>query len=375
VFQEPELLIVGAGPTGCTIAERAARELGWRCLVVEKRDHVGGACHDRLHPSGIRVHPYGRHFFHTSDPDVLQYLSRFTRWRSTRCEVQASRDGVLYPFPINLETLERFFGLELDAESAQALLDDLRDASITQPVHAEAWALAHLGRELYQAFYEGYTRKQWGLHPMSLPPEIYARIPVRLTHENRYTDDRYELIPDPGYTELFEAMLNHPRIRVERRTSYRQIREQVRPLRALVYTGALDELFDSSEGQLPWRALDVRMELVEKPFVQPCAQINHPQEHDYTRSVEIKHITRQEHPHTVIAYETPCAHGEPAYPVPSQPARRLHARYLDLARAREARGGFYFAGRLAEYRYMSTAQAIQGALTLFERIRRDHTGR
>jgi UDP-galactopyranose mutase len=160
---------------------------------------------------------------------------------------------------------------------------------------------------------------------------------------------------------------------VERRTSYRQVRDQVRPRRALVYTGALDELFDASEGQLPWRALEVRMELVEKPFVQPCAQINYPHEFEYTRSVEIKHITRQEHPHTVVAYEIPCAHGEPAYPVPSLPARRMYARYLEKARAREARGGFYVAGRLAEYRYMSTAQAVRGALTLFERIRAEHT--
>lgn len=270
--------------------------------------------------------------------------------------------------------MERFFGLELDAESALALLDRLRDKSITHPIHAEGWALANLGRQLYQAFYVGYTCKQWGMHPMSLPPELYARIPIRMTHENRYTDDRYELIPDPGYTELFEAMLNHPRIRVERETTYRQIRERAHPRRALIYTGALDELFDAGEGQLPWRALAVRMELVQRPFVQPCAQINHPNEHDYTRSVEIKHITGQEHPHTVIAYETPCAHGEPAYPVPSAPARRLHARYLELARVRQARGGFYFAGRLAEYRYMSTAQAIRGALSLFERIRTDLAG-
>jgi len=300
---------------------------------------------------------------------VLQYLSHFTRWKATRCEVRAAWNGELVPFPINLETLERFFGLDLDAQGAQALLDGLRDPAAGEPIHAEGWALANLGRDLYRAFYEGYTRKQWGLHPMSLPPDLYARIPVRMTHENRYTDDRYELIPDPGYAELFETMLNHPRIRVERGVDWRQVRDQVKPRRALVFTGALDELFDGCEGLLPWRGLTVRLEAFEQPFVQPCAQINHPAEHEWTRSVEVKHLTGQEHPHTVVAYEIPGTKGEPSYPIPSAPARRLHARYLALARAREEAGGFFFGGMRAEYRYKSTAEAVRDALALFERVR------
>ncbi len=371
MFDNIDLLIVGAGPTGCVSAERAARELGWRSLIVERRDHVGGACHDRLHISGIRVHPYGRHFFRTSDSDLLEYLSRYTRWRSTRCEVRALVDGELYPFPVNLETLERFFGGQLDVAAAKALLEAKRDASITQPANAEQWALANLGRELYEAFYQGYTRKQWDLHPLSLAAEVYERIPVRFTHENRYTDERYEVVPDPGYTELFQAMVNHPRIKLRLNTSYRQIRDQVRPRRATVYTGPLDDLFDHCHAALPWRAVRVEMSLVKQPFVQPCAQVNYPNDHDYTRSVEIKHITGQQHPHTVIAYEYPEDHGEPAYPVPGPRARQLYAKYFEMARARETRGGFYFAGRLAEYRYLNTDQAIQRALALFERIRRE----
>jgi UDP-galactopyranose mutase len=371
MFSTFDLLIVGAGPTGCVIAERAARVMGWRCLIVERRDHVGGACHDRLHLSGIRVHPYGRHFFRTSDPDLLEYLSRYTGWRSTRCEVRAEVEGELYPFPVNLETLERFFGLPLDVPAAKALLESKRDATIDRPVNAEQWALANLGRELYEAFYQGYTRKQWGLHPLSLAPELYQRIPIRFTHDNRYTDEKYELIPEPGYTELFRAMINHPRIKLRLGTPFRQVRQQNQPRLATVYTGPLDELFDHRYAPLPWRAVRVEMELVKQPFVQPCAQINHPGEPAFTRSVEIKHITGQEHPHTIIAREYPEQHGEPAYPVPGLRAKQQYAKYLELARAKEAKGGFYFAGRLAEYRYLNTDQAIKRALALFERIRED----
>ncbi|TSC80617.1 MAG: UDP-galactopyranose mutase [Candidatus Peregrinibacteria bacterium Gr01-1014_25] len=369
-MDDVDLLIAGAGPVGCVIAERAATVCGWSSLIVEKRDHVAGNCHDEMHESGVMIHRYGPHYFRTNEKPLLDYLSAFTGWIEGNYRVKASVNGALYPFPINLDTLEQFFGKKLDAESAQTLLTSLA-SDIPQPANSEEFVLSRVGRQLYEAFYLGYTLKQWGRHPRDLEPSVCGRIPVRFTRDDRYVDAAYQVMPDKGYTAMFSAMIISPRIRTMLKTSFEDVRGKVHPRIATVYCGPLDAYFDGALGNLPWRSLAFDFRTLEQEFAQPCVQINYPNEHDYTRTVEIKHVTRQTCPRTVVSYEYPRAEGDPYYPVPAPAHRALYERYRAMADEETRTKRVYFAGRLATYRYINTDQAIEEALHTFERIRED----
>ncbi len=361
-----DLLVVGAGPSGCVVAEMAARA-GWSCLVVDRRPHVGGNCHDRVHESGVLVHEYGPHYFRTSNLGLLQYLSRFTSFRDAEYKVRASVSGSLLPFPINLTTLERFFGVRgLTAERAEALLEEKRER-IADPANSEEFVLSRVGRELYEAFYLGYTIKQWGAHPRDLSPSVCGRIPVRLSRDERYVDAAVQAMPSAGYTAMFSAMLDHPLISVSLGVPFEDV--DVRPRRATVYTGPVDEYFGHRLGRLPWRSLRFSLEAHEAEFVQPCVQINHPGlEVPYTRTVEIKHVTGQTHPRTVVSTEFPSDEGEPFYPVPSRSSAETFAGYSRLCEEETARRRVFFCGRLAEYRYMNMDEAMEGAARTWSRV-------
>ncbi|MBY0515184.1 MAG: NAD(P)-binding protein [Gemmataceae bacterium] len=369
MLDDVDLLVCGAGPVGCVVAERAANVLGWSVLVVDRRPHLAGNCHDSTHPSGVLVHNYGPHYFRTNDEHLLRYLSRFADWQPAHYGVRSSVGGRLFPFPINLNTLEQFFGVNLTAESAERLLSRMR-LSISNPTNSEEFVLSRVGRLLYESFYRGYTAKQWGVDPRELAAEVCGRIPVRLDRDNRYVTHRFQVMPRRGFTGLFARMLRHRKIRVLLDCPFEDVRALVRPRRATVYTGPVDAYFGHRLGRLPYRSL--RFEFVEHAaeFVQPCVQINYPNEHAHTRSVEIKHVTGQRHPATVVSYETPAATGEPFYPVPRAESAALYARYKALADAETARRRVFFCGRLAQYRYFNTDEAIQEALTCFDRIRR-----
>ncbi len=363
-----DLLVAGAGPAGCVVAERAASLLGWNVLVVDRRPHIAGNCYDSAHASGLLIHNYGPHYFRTSDPDLLAYLSRFTDWLPARYEVRSLVGGKLYPFPINLDTLERFFGRSLDAESARRLLDEKR-LPIAEPANSEEFVLSRVGRELYEAFYLHYTRKQWGLHPRELSPEVCGRIPVRLDRDSRYVGHHFQVMPRAGFTALFRRMLEHRKIRVLLGCDYRVIRRHVLPSKAILYTGPVDEYFGHRLGRLPYRSLQFDFLPLDGAFRQPCVQINYPDDRPWTRSVEIKHVTGQEHPGTVISLETPRAVGEPFYPVPSAQGRALYEQYRVLAEEETRRRRVFFCGRLAQYRYFNTDEVITEALQCFQRIR------
>jgi UDP-galactopyranose mutase len=380
MLDDVDLLVCGAGPVGCVVAERAAAVLGWKVLVIDRRSHLAGNCHDAPHQSGVLIHCYGPHYFRTNDEALLRYLSRFTDWVPATYEVRSLVGGRLYPFPINLTTLEQFFGASLDSAAAERLLADKR-LSFPQPRNSEEFVLGRVGRELYEAFYLNYTRKQWDLHPRDLEPGVCGRIPVRFNRDNRYVDHRFQVMPRRGFTALFGRMLRHRKIRVLLDCDFRELRHLVRPRQATVYTGPIDEYFDHRLGRLPYRSL--RFEHVahrpraDKPgapatglFVQPCVQINYPNDFAYTRSVEIKHVTGQEHSHTVVSYETPAATGEPYYPVPAPANTALYRCYRQLAEEETRRRGVYFCGRLAQYRYFNTDEVIGEALKCFEEIRR-----
>jgi UDP-galactopyranose mutase len=368
MLDDVDLLVCGAGPVGCVVAERAANVLGWNVLVVDRRPHVAGNCYDSVHPSGVLVHDYGPHYFRTNDAELLQYLSRFADWVPASYEVKSSVRGQLFPFPINLTTLEQFFGRQLDADSAEQLLARLR-VPIANPANSEEYVLSRVGRELYEAFYRNYTLKQWGVHPRDLDPQVCGRIPVRLDRDPRYVSHRFQVMPRRGFTDLFARMLRHRKIRVLLDCPFQDVRELIRPRRATVYSGPIDEYFDCRLGKLPYRSLRFEFVAHRAEFVQPCVQINYPNEFAHTRSVEIKHVTGQKHPETVVSYETPTDRGEPFYPVPRAESAALYGRYRELADAETARRRVFFCGRLAQYRYFNTDEVIQEALRCFHEIR------
>ncbi len=368
MLDDVDLLVCGAGPAGCVLAERAARVLGWKVLLVDRRPHLAGNCHDAPHANGVLVHRYGPHYFRTNDEALVRYLSRFTDWIPARYEVRASLAGRLFPFPINRTTLEQFFGRPLDAGSAEQLLDSLR-VPCEQPRNSEEFVLSRVGRELYEAFYLNYTRKQWGLHPRELDPSVCGRIPVRLDRDCRYVDHRFQMMPRHGFTALFARMVRHRNVRLLLDCDFEEVRHLVVPRRATVYTGPIDAYFGHRFGKLPYRSLQFEWATYQKPFVQPCVQINYPNEHPCTRSVEIKHVTGQQHPETVVSYEIPTATGEPYYPMPTPAAREQYNRYRALAEEETRRRRVYFCGRLAQYHYFNTDEVIGEALKCFEQIR------
>lgn len=365
-----DLLIAGAGPTACVIAERAATVLGWRSLIVEKRHHIGGNCFDEVHDSGLLLHRYGPHYFRTSSQALVAYLSRFTDWIEGRYLVRSLVRGTLYPFPINLNTLEAYFGRPFTAAEARDHLESIREP-VAEPANSEQFVMSLVGRALYEDFYLEYTKKQWGRHPRDLDASVCGRIPVRYNRDDRYTDAPFQKLPADGYTAMFANMIDHPLIEVRLGTDYGEVRGQIEPRQATVYTGPLDEYFYRSLGPLEWRSLDFEVREFDKEWVQPCVQVNYPDARDYTRTVELKHTTGQHNPRSVVIYEYPRADGDPYYPVPAASNRERYAKYRDLADAETRNRCVYFCGRLAEYRYINSDTAMLNALDMFERIRRD----
>jgi len=276
-------------------------------------------------------------------------------------------NGKLFPFPINLTTLEMFFGRELDEAAARRLLEEQAVAN-PAPANSEEFVLSRVGAKLYEAFYLGYTQKQWGLHPSRLAASVCGRIPVRLNRDDRYVDQGHQVMPAQGYTRLFERMIGDERIEVVLRTEFDDVRSTFKPRIATVYCGPLDQYFGCRYGRLGWRSLEFEFREFRQEFVQPCVQINYPNEFEYTRSVEIKHVTRQTHPETVVCYEYPRAQGDPYYPIPSAESAQLQRRYEELVAHEEAERKVYFAGRLAKYRYMNMDEAMESALAMFERL-------
>lgn len=367
MIPDVDLLICGAGPVGCVIAERAANLLGWNVLIVEKRRHIAGNCYDSFHPGGVMVQNYGPHYFRTNDPALVDYLSQFTEWIPGNYVVRSFCQGQLFPFPINLTTLEQFFNRKLDARSARRLLDRVR-TPVEQPANSEEVVLGRLGREMYEAFYLNYTLKQWEIHPSDLAPSVCGRIPVRFNRDHRYVDHRFQIMPKDGFAAMFGAMIDHPKIRVLMNADFREVRACVTPRRATVTSGPIDEYFGARYGDLPYRSLRFDMVPYREEFKQPCVQINYPNDYRYTRSVETKHITGQKHPETVVTYETPQATGEPYYPIPRAENAALYQKYLELAEEETRTKRVYFCGRLAQYRYMNTDEVIEEALRCFGRI-------
>jgi UDP-galactopyranose mutase len=356
-------LVVGAGFAGSVLAERLASQRGERVLLIDRRPHLAGNAYDRLDEAGILIHQYGPHIFHTNSEAIAAHLSLFTGWRDYQHRVLARVDGQLLPIPINLDTVNRLYGLHLDSEGMERFL-----ASRREPVEdvrtAEDVVVSTVGRDLYEKFFRGYTRKQWGVDPSELSKSVTARIPTRTDRDDRYFTDSFQKMPAEGYTRMFERMVDHPLIEVALGVDYAEIRDQV-PYRRTIFTGPVDEFFGYRLGRLPYRSLHFRHETRDVEWHQPVAVVNYPQTEDYTRVTEYKHLTGQRNPRTSLTYEYPSDEGDPYYPVPRPENEALYKRYQTLARATR---DVWFVGRLATYRYYNMDQVVGQALATFARI-------
>ena len=352
-----DAVVVGAGFSGAVVARELA-ERGCEVVVVDRRDHVGGNAHDRMDANGVLVHPYGPHIFHTNSQRIFEYLSRFTAWRPYEHRVLASVDGQLVPLPINIDTVNRLYGLSLDEDSIQVYFDSVREPR-ERIRTSEDVVVNAVGRDLYEKFFRGYTRKQWGLDPSELAASVAARIPTRTNHDDRYFTDTFQAMPLHGYTRMFERILDHPRIHVETGIDYFAHRERLQA-RHLVYTGPIDTFYGCRFGALPYRSLRFEHEhLPGTVQYQQVGTVNYPNEHAYTRITEFRHLTGQAHAGTSIVREYPQAEGDPYYPVPRPENEALFKRYEALALAEPH---VTFVGRLAQYRYYNMDQCVGAAL-------------
>ncbi|MBI3971289.1 MAG: UDP-galactopyranose mutase [Chloroflexi bacterium] len=362
-----DYLIVGAGYAGSVLAERLASQTGKKVLICDRRNHIGGNAYDHYNDDGMLVHKYGPHIFHTNSFEVFQYLSQFTKWRPYEHRVRADLDGKLLPIPINRDTVNRLYGLNLQTDEECAAFYDSVAEKLEKIRTSEDVVVSKVGRELYEKFFRGYTRRHWGLDPSELDASVAGRIPARTNTDDRYFADTYQFMPLHGYTRMFERMLDHPNITIVLNTDYRDLLSFV-PFKQMIYTGPVDEFFDYRYGKLPYLTLEFKHETHDRPVYQPAPVVNYPVERvPYDRITEFKYLTGQEHPKTSIVYEYPHPHvdGDPYYPIPRPENTELYRKYKALA---DATPGMYFVGRLATYQYYNMDQVTAQALAMFKRI-------
>ncbi|MHA6792008.1 UDP-galactopyranose mutase [Pseudonocardia bannensis] len=371
-----DLVVVGSGFFGLTVAERAAAELDKRVLVLERRSHLGGNAYSEPEPeTGIEIHRYGAHLFHTSNERVWNYVNRFTEFTGYQHRVFARVKDQVYAFPMNLALINQFFGRSHTPDEARALIaEQASEFDTATAQNLEEKAISLIGRPLYEAFVKGYTAKQWQTDPTKLGASIISRLPVRYTFDNRYFNDTYEGLPVDGYTAWLERMADHPNIEVRLDTDYFDVRGQIPDGTPVVYTGPLDRYFDYSEGELGWRTLDFEQEVRhDTGDFQGTSVMNYNDEDvPFTRIHEFRHFhPERDYPKdkTVIVreYSRFAESGdEPYYPINTPDDRAKLERYRDLARKETANRNVLFGGRLGTYKYLDMHMAIGSALTMFD---------
>ena len=355
-----DCLVVGAGFSGATVAERLA-SAGKKVLVIDRRFHIAGNAYDEYDPqSNILIHAYGPHYFRTNSDKVRAYLSKFTEWHPVDYKILSFTEGRAWQFPINLNTFEQLLGRPSTTAEMEDTLKKWR-VPIANPQNSEEVIISQVGVDLYERFFKNYTIKQWNRHPRELDPSVCSRIPIRTNRDDRYLSERFQALPIGGYTALIKKMLSHPNIEVLLNTDFRSVRENI-SRRHTVYTGPIDEYFDYQLGPLPYRSLRFERETHSTEYFQPAVQVNYPNNFDFTRIVEIKHATGQMSALTTIIKEYPDDYTigkEPYYPIPAPDANALYSKYAELA---AKKNDVTFLGRLGTYRYCNMDEVIESAL-------------
>lgn len=380
-MKDYDYLIVGCGFSGLVLAERLSSSCGARCLIVEKRGHIGGNAQDGYDEAGVLVHKYGPHYFRTNAPRIVEYLSQFTEWHSVEYKILSYSDGRYWNFPINLNTFEQYLGRPSTTEEFEGWLSSKR-VPVDRPGNSEEVITSQIGWELYEKFFKNYTLKQWKKDPKDLDASVCGRIPIRTNRDDRYLREDFQALPKEGYHRMFERMLEaSPRVELLLNTDYRDMVGRMR-CRHLIFTGPIDEYFDYCYGPLPYRSLRFenqsftpeqlkgRESIAGKPgFWQPAMQVNYPNDEEFTRIVEIKHATGQQCSNTTIVREYPDDYAvgkEAYYPIPTSEAAALYRKYAEKAAKLE---NVSFVGRLATYRYYNMDQVVGMALAEFDRLK------
>jgi len=376
-LQNLKFLIVGTGFFGSVVAERIANELGEKVLVIDKRDHIGGNCFSETHShTGIEYHKYGTHIFHTSDEKVWNYINRFTNFNAYRHQVLTTYKNKVYQMPINLETINSFYNLNLKPFEVRPFLEkEIRKENITAPENFEEKAISLVGRPLYEAFLKGYTLKQWQRHPRELPAELLNRLPFRTSYDENYFHSRWQGIPLHGYTPIFEKMLNSPKISVKLNTDFFDIRDQISPSTQIIYSGSIDRYFNFKFGNLDWRSLRFEKEIIPVVDYQGTSVMNYAEARiPYTRIHEPKHLhPERENPFschktlTIREFSIPDNGNDPFYPVKDQKNQELVLKYRREANKLE---NVFISGRLGDYKYYDMDQTIAMALETFQTIKK-----
>ncbi len=360
-----KILIVGAGLSGLTIARLAADE-GHLITIIDKRNHIGGNIYDYIHPdTGIRLSKYGAHIFHTSDEDVWQFVNRFSQWTDYKHRVLSLVDNSLVPVPVNRNTINKIFNLDLQTEEeAQAFLDTVTYKGEVK--NSEHSAKARVGNVLYEKMFKYYTKKQWDKYPSELDPSVMERIPVRVNTDDRYFNDTYEGLPKDGYTALAKNMVEHPNIIIKLSTAYDN---SFKGYDKVYFTGKIDTYFNNKFGKLEYRSLVFKYETVDVKDYQPTSVVNYPSlDYGYTRIIDYKKFYPIQSDKSIIAKEYSTDKGEEYYPVPNKANKDLYIKYQEEAERLE-KDGIYFVGRLANYKYLNMDQAISNAIAVYKNTR------
>lgn len=357
-------IIIGAGISGITLAQKLSTELNEHVLIIDKRNHIGGNCYDYYNNDGILIHKYGPHIFHTNHKEVWDYLSKFTEWNYYQHRVLTYIDGNYIPMPITTETINKLYNLNLSNGEVEQFLNG-QAIDIKEIKNSEDVVLSKAGKEIYEKFFKNYTKKQWDVYPDQLDSSVISRIPVRYNRDTRYFADKYQGMPKYGYTKMFEKMIDNPKVHILLNTDYKDVISDLQ-YEKLIYTGSIDYFFDYKYGKLKYRSERFEFETINSESYQPVAVVNYPNDYDFTRITEYKKLTNQKCDKTTIAREYPTWDGEPYYPVPQKEYIELYKKYEQDAKCLS---NVIFIGRLAEYKYYNMDAAIYKALCIFNDLK------